>query len=177
MANDVFSQVMSFMIEKGVLNIFLWMLLTAIFYGVLRRSKIFGDSVVINGLIALIASFFISALPYLTGFQMLPKFVLYITQIFIIAFAALIGVVIASIFYPDLQNFLKETFTHRTTLWVFIAVGIVFLVTSGLISIFTDVALQATSSGKSPDIPVLMGALFIFLVLILVASGITRGTS
>jgi len=181
---DIFSNAISFLLEKGFFNLLLWLFFSAIFYAILRRTKIFGESAVINGIVALTASFFIFAFPYITGLSYIYNFSLYFAQISLFALVLVFALLLASFFYPNLWEFIQKTFQHRTQIWVMFALAFILLITSNLIGILTLPLSGQSSSGSGKGLPespvpqtviIFLASIFIFLVLILIAASSVRG--
>lgn len=79
----------------------------AVFYGLLKKSKIFGEpekSVTINATVALVAAFMIWAYPFLNGIS-IEKYEMMLTAFFAHSFLAtiiiVIGLLIADMFFPE----------------------------------------------------------------------------
>lgn len=79
----------------------------AVFYGLLRKSKIFGEpekSVTINATVALVAAFMIWAYPFLNGVS-IEQYEMMLTGFFANSFLAtlimIFGLLMASMFFPE----------------------------------------------------------------------------
>jgi MFS family permease len=177
---DVFEPIITRFISLGFLNALMLFFFSAILYAILRKSKIFGESVIINGFIAFIAAFLVFVFPFVTGLSLTTNFSLFFTQSAVILLFLVMSFIMASLFYPDMPKFLAEHFTHRSTLSVMIALGIALFIMSGLVSTllatFTAPKLAGTSGvGASPDILIIGAGLIIFVVILIVAASQSKG--
>lgn len=171
---DIFEPIITRFISLGFLNALMLFFFSAILYAILRKSKIFGESDVINGFIAFVAAFFVFVFPFVTGVSLIPNLTLFFTQTVIILLFLIVGFIMAALFYPDMPQFLSEHFTHRSILSVMIALGIALFVISGLVSTFfasfTSPKLQTGGPGPSSDVLIIGAALIIFVVILIVAA-------
>lgn len=175
-----FEAVAQKLIDLGFYDYLIPFIITsAIVYGLLKKTKILGESVVINGALSLSIAFLIFAFPAFFG----VSFALPLTRFFggavvwILVF--LIGFLLAGFFYPDLGKILAETFTRRSALIVMIVIGISLFITSGLIIVFLGGLSPGGGGGGgggvSTDIIILAIGVILFIVLIIIASAISRG--
>lgn len=180
---DPFTLVVEQMIKLGFYNfVFPFMITAALFYALFRKSKILGESVVINGVVALSIAFLIFGYPVIAGISLATPLATFFTQATVWILILVIGMVFASIFYPDLGKMLLDQFTKRTTLYQMLALAVALFITSGLV-----VTLIQGASGppakpgevKPPappaDVVLIASALIIFLVLLMIAASIFRG--
>lgn len=177
---DVFQPIITRFISLGFLNALMLFFFSAILYAILRRSKILGESEVINGFVAFVAAFLVFVFPFITGINLIPNFSLFFTQSVVILLFLLMGFILAALFYPDMPEFLAEHFTHRSILSVMIALGIALFVLSGLVSTllasFTSPNLAGGGPGPSTDVLIIGAAIIIFIVILIVAAS-TAGRS
>lgn len=174
-----FELVIQKMIDLGFYNfVFPFILTAAIVYALLRRSKFLGESVATNALVALTVAFLVLGFPVIVGFSFAVPLSTFFTQATIWVLILVIGVLMASIFYPDLMKILGETFTKRTTIYEMLALAVALFVTSGLVGVFTQ---PISAPGKigaltAPrDVIIIIAGIVIFIVLILIAASIFRG--
>jgi len=176
---SLFEPVVRFMIEKGFYSfLFPWIITSAILYGLLRKSKIFGESAAVNGAISISVAFLIMGFPLIAQFNLALPFSTFFVQATVFFLILVVGLLFASLFYPDLTKFLMEKFTRRTTLGILIILGIAIFITSGLVGVFTFSLTAPPEPGKpSPplDFTILAGGVIIFMVLIVVAGSIVMG--
>lgn len=180
MAN-AFEIVVQKMVELGFYDfLFPFIISSAIFYALLRRSKILGESVATNALVSLSLAFMILGFPILVGFSFATPLSTFFTQATVWILIFFVGMVLASVFYPDLAKVLGEQFTKRTTIYEMLAIAVALFVTSGLVQVFTSgnnpavTGRQPTTPQAPSDIILIVSALIIFTVLILIAASIFR---
>jgi hypothetical protein len=84
-----------------------FLLTAAVFYGLLRRSKLFGEpekNVVVNAVVALVAAFMVWAYPIITG-TTIEEYQQFFSTFFlkgtIITLTVVIGLIIAGMFFPE----------------------------------------------------------------------------
>lgn len=164
---DVFTIVIKKLQELGAFNfLFPFMLTTAIFYGLLRRSKIFmmtkkeyvtidretkekkeydvevGSAV--NAVVAVIAGFMVWAYPILTGVNVERHLSVFFMQGAIVTLIFVIALMILGMFMkPDLSEQLHEILFKdgklglSAILIISIGIGVLVFVTSGLMGLIT----------------------------------------
>ncbi|MFH8080273.1 MAG: hypothetical protein QXO84_00100 [Candidatus Aenigmatarchaeota archaeon] len=121
--------------ETGIYDFLLPMIIFwAIMYGLLRKSKIFGDAEAIYAILTFAFSFFIwgyaATLPEMSIGRPLSQFT---AQFFVITLIFFFGFVAASIAYPNFTDALKVAFEGKTTLlWVFLVIFIILFFIVGL---------------------------------------------
>jgi len=175
---DIFIPVIKNMLSLGFGNLFIFMLALAIFFALIKKSHIFGESDLINGVIALVAAFLVFWFPAIFGVNLVTPMSTFFTQATTIILFLVIGVVMASLFYPDLPKMLAQQFTHRTTLYEMLALGIVLFLTSGLISAFTTPSSTPQKPGETrppSDIIIITVGLILFVVILIIGSAVGRG--
>jgi len=141
---DIFSAVIEKLHDIGAFRFFFPFILTlSIFYGLLRKSQIFGNpdrNVAVNSIVSLVASFMVWSYPIITGVDVevpLANFFLHGTLITLIF---VIGLMIVGLFLPPnlpqqlLDNFFKGN-KVGTILAIGIAVAVIVFITSGFIDI------------------------------------------
>ncbi|MBI4010001.1 MAG: hypothetical protein HY361_02295 [Candidatus Aenigmarchaeota archaeon] len=123
--------------------LFPFMLTAAIFYGLLRRSQIFGTperNVAVNGVVALVAAFMVWAYPVLVGISIEKQ----LSQFFFSGVVVLLTVMIlllgsSMVLKEGLGKFFEERYKGGLAV-AFIVFGIIIaigiLVSSGLLNIF-----------------------------------------
>ncbi len=178
MANP-FEIVIQKLISLGFYDfLFPFIITAAIFYALLRKTKVLGESPAVNAALALSVAFLIFGYPVIVGFALGSSLSVFFTQGTVFILILLMGFLVASFFYPDLGKFLSEAFTRRTTLMAMVALAIALFVTSGLVNVFTFGAGQP-QPGSPPSAPVdvitISSAIIIFVVLIIIAAATMRG--
>jgi len=115
--------------ELGFFQFLLPFMLTAtVFYGLLRKSKIFGEpkeNVVVNGMVSLIAAFMVWASPILLGINIETQLSLFFLYSMIGILVFLVSLIIASLFFPpDLPKFLADNLKSTRFWGVILIAGI-----------------------------------------------------
>ena len=94
-----FEDVILRLADLGFFKFLLPFLLTAaIFYGLLRKSQVFGkpeENVAVNAIVALVAGFMVWAYPIIAGVDIETQFSTFIFQSTLAMFAIIIGVMFA----------------------------------------------------------------------------------
>lgn len=141
--------------ELGFFEFFLPFLLTsAIFYGILRKTQLFGDpdkNIVVNSVVALAISFFVWAAPVILGIDIEAHLAAFFIQGFSVTLIFLVGLILAGMFFPpDLPKALSERI-KAGWLWsviiiVAIVIGLILLISSGLYKvIFPGISISISS--------------------------------
>jgi hypothetical protein len=118
--------------------VFPFIITSALLYALLRKTKIFGESVAVNAVVALSIGFMIFGFPVLAGLTLATNWSIFFTQATVFLLIFFVALLLSSLFYPDLMKMLAEQFTRRTTLYQMIALAVTLLVTSGLVVVFTN---------------------------------------
>jgi hypothetical protein len=128
----------------GAFNfLFPFMLTAAVFYGLLRRSQIFGkpeENVAVNAVVALVAAFMVWAYPILAGVNVEVMLSTFFFQGVLATLVVIVGLLIISMFMPKgLGETLSEKlkpgwFIGIIILGLLIGFGVLF--SSGAINIF-----------------------------------------
>src|SRR3989338_8364218 len=139
LAQDIFEPIINKLLSLGILNAMLLFLFAAIDYALLKKSKIFGESEILNGVVAFIIAFLIFIFPFITGVSLVNPISIFFTQSIVIIIFLMIGFIMASFFYPDMPKVLADQFTRRSTLYVMIGLGLI---------LFIIILLVATSVGR-----------------------------
>lgn len=158
--------------EYGFYNFFLpWIITTAVFWGLFKKSGILGSDVV-NGVLALAVSFFI------WGYLISPAAVeittplsTFFTQMSIIVLVFLFGIVGASMLYPDFGGALKESIRGGGWLWVSIVIAVLLVFMSGL----GGVIFKRPGIGVGGDITTIIYVLAVIVIGIFILSTVTSG--
>jgi hypothetical protein len=175
MASDIITPAFKWLFEIGFGNVFVFILATAIFYAVFKKSKILGESDVISGSIAIVAAFLISFwIPIYTGFSFVSSLSAFFAQATALLLFLTISFLMASFFYPDLMGMLTRLFESRHTLFVMMGLGIALLVTSTLVTSFWSVFPPATAGSITPstDILIIVAAVIVFIVVLAIAASV-----
>lgn len=174
MAN-IFETVVRKLLEVGFYDLLIFVISLTIFYAILRKVKILGDSPVVNAALAFSIAFLIFGFPVIVGFSLTLPLVTFFTHSFVWILVFFIGFLIASFFYPDLPKFLAEKITSRSLLSIAITIGIATLVISGLVTVF-----WATPPGEEGgigipfDTVITAAGVIIFVILLIVAASVAK---
>jgi len=177
---DIFEPVIRKLFDIGFGNVIIFFLSSAIFYALLRKSKILGESEAINGTVAIITAFLIGFwFPIFTGVSLVPSLTAFFSQATAMLIFIIAGFLMAAIFYPNLTDMLTEQFARRTTLYVMLALAVALFITSGLVSSLWSMASvpkkPGEAPGQSPDIYLIAAALILFIAVLLIgASAVTH---
>jgi hypothetical protein len=121
-----------------------FILTSAIFYGALRKSKMFGDpdkNVIVNGVIASVAAFMVWAYPIIVGVNIETQLASFFAYGMIATIVVILGLIISGLFMKeDLPTFLEGKLGVKGRGWMIILiasilVGVAVAVTSGLVSV------------------------------------------
>jgi len=178
MATDIFTPAIKWFFEIGFGNVFVFILTTAIFYAVLRKVKILGESEMINAVIAVIAAFLVAFwIPIYTGFSFVSSMSAFFAQSTAILLFIMIAFLLAGFFYPNLAGMLTDQFKTRGTLYIMIGLGLALLIMSTLVASFWSVFPPAKPGTVAPstDILLVTAAVIIFVVVLLIAASVGKG--
>lgn len=141
-----FETVILKMREVGMFQFLLpYMLSSAIFYGLLRKSQIFGDpkeTVSINAVVALVASFMVWSAPILLGIDIETRLASFFVHGISATLVVILGLMIVGMFSPpDLPKHLAKVFEQKPNFWIVVLVagllvGGVVAVSSGLVTVY-----------------------------------------
>lgn len=172
---NAFETVILKMRDLGMFQFLLPFMLTAtIFYGLLRKSRIFGEefrAITVNAVVALVAAFMVWAAPIILGVNIETSLASFFLQGTSATLVLLVGLMMASMFFPpDLAAELQklEGFKKHgvAVLIAAIAVMVVILLTSGLINIFLPAGFRFGTGGDlSLSDETVSSALMIFLLI------------
>ena len=157
---------------------FPFILISALLYALLRKSKFLGDmkeGQTLAAIIALSVAFLVFGYPVLVGFSFGTQLSAFFTQLTIIALMFIMALVFASMFYPDFPKMLSEKFVSPSKVYWFIGIVIALFVTSGLVGIL----FQGSGDTESPQTPreviLIIAGIIIFIIIIMIAAGSVAG--
>jgi len=146
-----------------------FMLISALMYGLLRKSRIFGppeENVVVNSVVSLSAALLVTASPVLLGINVERPLSAFFLQSMVAGLIAIVVLMIAGfVFPPDLPKVIDQKFKTGFLSIVLVAgsiIGIILLVTSGLLSVFFP---PGQGISALPEDLLYLGAVFTFLIL------------
>lgn len=171
---NIFEPVATKILELGILDFFVFIIVAAVFYALLKKSKILGGSPVVDGAVAISIAFFVFLYRWITGFGLVNPFSMLFTQATAILLLFVFGFLAASMFYPDMIKWLPQTFAKsRSMLIIMIVIGLTLVITSGLIAVFwTTPPTQPGAAGPQANIILIAAGLIIFVVIVIVASAV-----
>lgn len=138
---DVFTAVIERLRDIGAFKfLFPYMLTSAIFYGLLRKSQVFGkpeENTAVNATISLIASFMVWAYPIISGVDIETQLSYFFTQGVIVTLVFMVSLMIAGMFLPpNLPEHLAKGLLQGNkalgVILVGLAFGFIIVMTSGL---------------------------------------------
>lgn len=158
--------------DMGFFHLLLYMLSSAVFYGLLRKTQIFGPSeknVAVNAVIALVASFMVLTVPIVRGIDIIGQFETFFIQSLSALLVIIVGVMAAGVVFPqDLPGHLSKTLGKGGYWAIFlvggILLGVTLLITSGMTSIFFPEG--GNFGGISQDLLVTIGVVIAMMVII-----------
>jgi len=179
-----FEVVVQKMISLGFYDFFFpFIIVSVLMFALLRKSKVLGESSVINAVVALSMGFLVMGFPVLTGLAYGTELATFFVQSTTFIVILVMAVIIASAFYPDISGVLLDKFKSSRFLYTMLALGIGIFVTSGLLTVFINVNNPAATGiepelpGPPSDIVIIVAALIIFMILIIISASIVRKTS
>lgn len=147
-----------------------WLITSAVFYGLLKKSGIF-SSEMINGLLSISVAFFIWG--YLispVAVELTTPLSTFFTQLSIIVVVFLFGLVAISMFHPDLGKTLSEVVKGGSFIWIGVVIVVLLLFMSGLGGIVFRIG-----KGVAGDITVLFYVLLVFMIGLFILGSIKSG--
>jgi hypothetical protein len=155
-------------------------IIAAVVFGLLKKSKILGESTFLNGLIALCVSFIaVFGIPISTGLNLAPYWSTFFMQISVFMIIFFVGLLMATLFYPNISEWLPKVFTSRSMLMIMVVIAIVIFISSGLVGALTLGITGPPQPGKPTaprDVIILVVGIFLFVVFIMIAGSIQRMT-
>lgn len=173
MAQNYFEIIVQKMIELGFYGYFFpWLITFAIAFALFQKSKILGENVKVNGVVALALAFLVFGFPVITGTSLAEPISIFFTQTVVVAMVFVMVIVIASIFHPKIFDYLTEKFSAGA-LNSIIAIVIGLLVVSSLVTVFWSATKTPEKPGEiraSSDIRILIVILIAFIAFLVIAS-------
>lgn len=121
------------LIETGIITYVVpTILFFSIMYVFLTRSKIV-ESKLLSATIAFFSSLLILVFPIATGINLSLYLSVFFSHLFILSLIFLVGLIVASIFYPNFTEILSR-FKSRSMIGIMIIIALIAFITSGLIS-------------------------------------------
>lgn len=165
---DIFRPIIMRLQEIGAFNFFFPFLLTsAITYGLLRKSQIFGkaqENIAVNAVISIVASLMVWSYPILQGIDIETQLSAFFAQGIFVSLALMFALMFFSMIVPDPTKSLGEYFEkNRVAAFVTgsIGLGVFIFLTSGLFNLIIP---KDTLAGIPSDILLGLGVILIALV-------------
>lgn len=170
---NVFELLIQRLVEVGFYDVLIFIIALAIFYAILRKVKILGDSPIVNAALAFCIAFLIFGFPVIVGFSLTLPFVTFFTHSFVWILIFFVGMLIASFFYPELPKFLAEKFTSRSMISIALVIGLATIIISGMIGvIFATPPSEGGGIVLPMDTIAIAGGIIIFVILLIVAGSV-----
>lgn len=169
---NIFVPMIQKLIDVGFYDALIFVIALTLFYAILRKVKIFGESQVVNAVLAFAIAFLIFGFPVIVGFSLTLPLVTFFTQSFVWVLMFFVGMLLASFFYPELPKFLVEKVVSRGVLSIVLAIGITAAVLSGLISVFWTTPKAEGATAIPLDTAIVAGGVIVFIILLIIAGSI-----
>lgn len=143
---DIFTPVIERLRDIGAFRfLFPYILTSAVFYGLLRKSQVFGEpekNVAVNAVVALVASFMVWSYPVIIGVDIETQLAAFFTQGLVVTLAFMVSLMIVGMFLPpNLTEHLAKNLFKGNKAWSIVLIGVFFgfviLGTSGLWNVLT----------------------------------------
>lgn len=175
---NIFETAVSKLVDLGFYNFLIFVFALTIFYAILRRSKILGESPLINGVISFAVAFMVFGYPVIIGYSLVTPFVTMFTQTTVFILVFVIAFLIASFFYPDMPKFLTESFKTRGMLMNAIAIGIAIAILSGAVTVLWNVPKGNEGLPSAPaEVSIMSGAVIVLIIILIIASSVVPSKS
>ncbi len=138
---DLFTPVIERLIELGFFKFMLpYILTSSVFYGLLRKSQIFGkpdQNVAVNAVVALVASFMVWASPVILGLDIQTQLAAFFTQGIIVFLVLMMALLFTGMFLPpNLTEYLANNLFQGNKVGGILVILVIFafiiFATSGL---------------------------------------------
>lgn len=160
-----------------------FMLSAAVFYGLLRKSRLFGPperNVAVNGVVSMIAAFMVWAYPILTGVSFVENFASFFVQATSAMLVIMVGLLISGMFFEEgLTKYLSERLKAgrgwSIVLVSSLLIGGGILVTSGMINIFFPGGTLMLDIPE--DVLTSLGVMLVLVITVVLIVGLGGGGS
>jgi hypothetical protein len=155
---NAFETVILKMRDLGMFQFLLpFMLTTTIFYGLLRKSRIFGEefrAITVNAVVSLVAAFMVWSAPIILGVNIETSLASFFLQGTSATLVVLVGLLMASMFFPpDLATELQKLDAvkkHGVAILVMSILALLAItVSSGLVNVFLPQGFRFGEGGTS----------------------------
>jgi len=166
--SDVFSQLILTLHQLGFFKFLIPYILTlAIFYGLLRKSRIFGEpekNVAINATIAASAAFLVSAAPIIAGIDITSYLSGFLIYVMFVIFAMIVIWFIPHIFFPTLKDYNIQLNRKVFLIVFFLSLTIFIIIGLFVFNVTTSIPFSANEEFYATV--ALLGFIFVFSLLI-----------
>lgn len=172
---NYFASAASWLIESGVINFLVPFLLSFTFFFVLFERIKLSTSKILNAVMSFSIALLIFIFPLVSGIDISIALSYFLAQAFSFIFVFVVGMLIASLFYPDFPQKLSYFFRTRSVLFGMIGLVIALFVTSGLLTLIFQsysAPTQKTYDREGFGVAIIVALLLIFAVLLLISSRI-----
>jgi len=167
--SDVFSSLIITLHNLGVFKFLIPYILTlAIFYGLLRKSKIFGEpekNIAVNATVAASAAFLVAAAPIIAGIDITRYLSGFLIYIMFVIFAMMTVLFIPNIIFPTLKEF-DISIDKKTIAIVFFLSLAIFIIIGLIVFNFFAYFPQVFASEEIYATVALLAFIFVFSLLI-----------
>jgi len=155
-----------------------FILTSAIFYGALRKSQLFGaaeKNVAINAVISLVASLMVWSAPVILGIDLQTSLATFFVQGLAATVVIMVSLIIVGMFAPaDLSKTLAEKLGNKylgIVLVIGLLVGFGLFISSGLINIIIPGGLTGAGTGIDQDTLILVAFAILMIITIFIIVG------
>jgi len=155
-----------------------FILTSAIFYGALRKSQLFGPSeknVAINAVISLVASLMVWSAPVILGIDLQTSLATFFVQGLAATVVIMVSLIIVGMFAPaDLSKTLADKLGNKylgIVLVIGLLVGFGLFISSGLINIIIPGGLTGAGTGIDQDTLILVAFAILMIITIFIIVG------
>jgi hypothetical protein len=102
----------------------------------------------------------------------------FFTQATVVILFIAMGFIAASMFYPNMLDWLPQVFKHRTMLTMMIAVGFGLFITSGMLNVLLVGWNNPKDGGTSTprDVLIVVAGIIIFVIVLIIATAVARSS-
>lgn len=175
---NVFQLAVERLVELGFYDFLLpFVLFTTVMYAVLHKTKMLGESIIVQGIISVTAGLLVFGIPVILGLNITQALTAFVTQSVIIVIVLVFAFIAASFFYPNISEKLGEVFKPPgpagTWVWIMIALAVAF----GLFSVSGKVIRGWFSASKASGdfLGLTITIIIAFVVLLIVALNTGKG--
>jgi hypothetical protein len=164
--------------QLGFFQLLLFVLTSAVFYGLLRKSQLFGEpqkNTVVNGVVSLVAAFMVWSAPTILGIDITTATTTFFVQGVSASLIVMIALMITGMFAPEglgkvLSENLKGRFLAAVLIFaIIVALGIFFA--SGISNLFFPASTFSTGLSTDTITIIVIGVLMVISVLVMVGIG------